>query len=180
MKTIAEQWLEASEWDEKQLNVPTIITRTIAKQLRKILSKATPFKQGIKFPKGEKIKSLSQLKKELDEVFSIFIRRRDSNVSSNYSQCVTCGVVRDWRELQAGHYRVRQDLATRWDERNVHSQCGACNGFRGGEPEKMAAYIDGIYGDGTAANLREQAKSSFKPNRQWYEMKIKHYREIIK
>jgi hypothetical protein len=80
--------------------------------------------------------------------------------------------------MDAGHYMPRQDLATRWDERNVHLQCKKCNGFRGGEPEKMAAYIDAYYGPGESEHLRIAAKGKFRPTRDWMQSKIQQYKMI--
>jgi hypothetical protein len=177
MKSIAEQWIEALAWDDKALGVPSIVSREIQKQARKAMKKAKPFKPSIKMPKGKKPVTLAKLKKELDRVFSIFIRERDSN-EYGYGSCVTCGLNKHWREMDAGHYMPRQDLATRWYEKNVHLQCKKCNGFRGGEPEKMAAYIESYYGPGELECLRVTAKSKFRPTRDWMQSKIQQYKLI--
>ena len=177
-KSKDQQWLEALVWDDKTLGVPSIVSLEIAKYAGKALRKVKPYKPAIKFPKGTERKSIPWLKKELDRVFSIFIRTRDSN-EYGIGRCVTCGYPSLWQKLDAGHYVPRQDLATRWDERNVHPQCKKCNGFRGGEPEKMAAYIDETYGAGAAEQLRTKATGKFKLDRQWLEMKIKYYKGVI-
>lgn len=138
-----------------------------------------PVRARIRLPRGQKAKaSIPKLKKELDRVFSIFIRCRGANdVGIGY--CKTCGRTDHWTNMDCGHYQPRQDMATRWDEKNCHLQCKSCNGFRGGEPEKMAAHIDLKYGEGTAASLRAQARQPFKLNRQWLEAKIAHYKNLI-
>jgi hypothetical protein len=177
MKTKSEQWLDALAWDNKTLGVPSIVSREIQKQAAKAMKKAKPYKPSIKMPKGNNPVTLSKLKKELDRVFSVFIRERDSN-EYGHGSCVTCGLNKHWREMDAGHYMPRQDLATRWDEKNVHLQCKKCNGFRGGEPEKMAAYIDSYYGPKESEYLRVTAKGKFRPSRDWMQSKIKHYKLI--
>jgi hypothetical protein len=80
---------------------------------------------------------------------------------------------------QAGHFQPRQDLNTRWDERNVHPQCGACNGFRGGEQVKMAEYIDKTYGKGMADVLRAKARRPLKLDRYKLQIWIDHYKKLI-
>jgi 5-methylcytosine-specific restriction endonuclease McrA len=177
MKTNSEQWLDALAWDDKTAGVPTIVSRMIRQHAEKSMRKAKPFKPSIKIPKGNIPVTLSKLKKELDRVFSIFIRERDSS-EYGIGKCVTCGLTKHWREMDAGHYVPRQDLATRWDEKNVHIQCKKCNGFRGGEPEKMAAYIDAYYGSGESEELKAKSKDKFRPSRDWMQSKIKHYKAI--
>ena len=81
--------------------------------------------------------------------------------------------------MDCGHYQPRQDMATRWDEQNCHLQDKGCNGFRGGEAEKMAAYIDTKYEPGTAARLRIKARQPVRHNRQWMESLIAHYKVLI-
>ena len=125
-----------------------------------------------------KSKTLPQLKKELWKWFSIFIRTR--NVDDNgYDNCVTCGSWKHWREVDAGHYITRGDLATCFDERNVHFQCKRCN-LRGGEQYLMAKYLDKVYGEGTADELQSIRKNKTKFDRHWYIDKIQYYKEIVK
>jgi hypothetical protein len=119
-----------------------------------------------------------KLKKELDRVFSIFIRTRDTK-GETMGFCVTCGHCAPWRDMDCGHYQPRQDLNTRWDEKNCHLQCKPCNGFRGGAAEAMAIYIDKIYGSGTAEILRAKARQSLKLDRHKLQLWINHYKRLI-
>ena len=178
MKTKSEQWLEALAWDNKTLGVPTIVSREIQKQANKAMKKAKPFKPSIKMPRSKKPVPLSKLKKELDRVFSIFIRQRDSD-DNGFGHCVTCGLWKHWKQMDAGHYVPRQDLATRWEQKNVHIQCKRCNGFRGGEPEKMAAYIDSYYGPGISEWMKSLSKQKFRPSKDWLQGAINNYKAKI-
>ena len=139
-------------------------------------------KPKIRLPRGAKPKvkkeSVSKLKKELDRVFSLYIRQRGAD-HNGMTHCVTCGYPAHWKEMDAGHYVPRQDLATRWDPRNVWTQCKRCNGFRGGEPEKMAAHINLTIDDGAASALREQAKKPFKLSPWWLREQIAKYKALI-
>ncbi len=127
----------------------------------------------------EKRESLPSLKKELDRVFSLFIRQRDSG-PDGIAKCSTCDYRARWQEMDAGHYVPRQDMNTRYDEKNVHIQCKSENAFRGGVPEKMAVYIDKKYGAGTAEILRAKGKIKTRIDRNKFKIWIKYYRERIK
>ncbi len=135
-------------------------------------------KPAIRFPRGAKPASIPKLKKELDRVFSIFTRTKDADENGMVS-CVTCGRRAYWKEMDAGHYVPRQDLAVRWDPRNVWPQCRPDNVFRGGEPEKMAIYINQTCGAGVAESLRALARQGLKLQRSWLEIKIKEYKAKI-
>ncbi len=173
-------WPKAVEWLEKPAGAaPGDLLRFAWSKC-----KVRTVKPRIRLPGGKKAKPkltpLPKLKKELDRVFSIFIRQRDSvHNMHGMANCVTCGYFARWQDMDAGHYVPRQDLPTRWDEKNVHIQCKKCNGFRGGEPEKMAEYINRKYGLLTAIALRTNAKDKFRLNRQWLEMKIRVYKAHI-
>src|SRR5574343_718996 len=66
--------------------------------------------------RGRKL-SRKGLVKKLDDVFSKFIRARDS-------RCVICGTMQD---LTNGHLFSRVAYSTRWSEINCHCQCMSCN-----------------------------------------------------
>ena len=78
---------------------------------------------------------------KLDIIFSIYIRRRDAD-ENGYVKCCTCPTVKHWKEMNNGHYIKRDQLSTRWDERNAHAQCVDCNRFHHG---RMSAYDDFMY-----------------------------------
>lgn len=175
----AAAWLDAQAWLSKHPGAPRILAQEVTKRAGVAMRKARPAKPAIRLPRGAKAKvSLPKLKKELDRVFSISIRthRVDDNGAT---RCVTCNRLDHWKNMDAGHYVPRQDMATRWDPWNVWPQCKPCNGFRGGEPEKMAAYIDRVYGEGAAAKLREKSKTAFKLQRYWLESQIHWYKTQI-
>ena len=132
----------------------------------------------LRLPRGQKRESLPGLKKELDRVFSIFVRLRDSD-PTGIGACRTCGRTGHWTDMDAGHYVPRQDLIHRWNPKNVHLQCKPCNGFRGGEPEKMAEYIDRTYGKGTARGLKDTVWMKFRYDRHWMRQGIAEYSSLI-
>ena len=91
-------------------------------------------------------------KTNADKWFSIFVRLRDAS-ESGYASCCTCGIVDHWKNMDAGHFQDRGKPMTRFNEKNSHIQCKACNRFKNGEQYKHALYIDYKYGEGTASVL---------------------------
>ena len=122
--------------------------------------------------------TISKLKKKLDVLFSQYIRRRNADHLGRV-KCFTCGVEKHWKEQQAGHFQSRSHHCTRWDEVNVQVQCVKCNMFRQGEQYKFGLYLDDRFGDGTAEELENRAKTIVKLNRVDYEEAIERYKQKI-
>ncbi len=121
----------------------------------------------------KKPKSLSKYKKELDAVFSRFIRERDDG------QCYTCPKKGEIKTMQNGHFIPRQYLAVRWDETNNHCQCYACNMLYNGQPGAYAIRLEQDYGTGTVARLEARRKELTKLSPAFYEEKIAHYKALL-
>lgn len=96
---------------------------------------------GKPIPKKVKKKTTSQLKKELDKVFSQYIRQKAAD-KEGFVLCYTCGVKKHWKEMQNGHFVSRVYLATRFEEGNVRPQCVGCNVFGGGKVVAFAANLE--------------------------------------
>src|SRR3989339_1282665 len=73
--------------------------------------------------------SLPKLKRKLWRLFSAYIKKRDGNTYISFNKTGLIGA--DW---QAGHYIKAElcNLEYRYDDRNVNSQCGACNLWKRG------------------------------------------------
>jgi 5-methylcytosine-specific restriction endonuclease McrA len=121
----------------------------------------------------KKKSSLSKLKKELDRVFSIYIRKRDDG------QCFTCPKKDDYKKMQNGHFVPRQYLAVRWDEKNCNCQCYACNMLYGGQGATYAIRLTQKYGAETVAFLESQRWVTVKLDESWYEAKIAEYKTLL-
>ncbi len=104
-------------------------------------------------------KSIGQLKKIADKVFSEYIRRRDKGV------CFSCGNVKNWKYQQAGHFVSRSYNRLRYDERNCHAQCMACNCYRAGNMAEYAERLEEKYGKGIIQQLNKEKRNllQFKP-----------------
>ena len=125
-------------------------------------------------------KTISKLKKELDTIFSIFIRLRESN-EYGYCQCFTCGVVRHYKDgMQNGHFQSRKHLSTRFSEDgNCEVQCVKCNVYSWGEQYKFSLALDAKYGEGRAEELEFLARTTLKISRAEYEEKISYYKNLV-
>lgn len=121
-------------------------------------------------PKTKK-KSITWYKKELDRVFSIYIRNRDDG------QCYTCNKKDEPKYMQCGHFVPRQYLATRWDERNCHCQCYACNMLYNGQPSRYVIHLRSDYGSGIIEELELNRMKPVKLDVIWYVEKIDYYKE---
>ena len=86
-----------------------------------------------------KKQSRKTLVKNLDTIFSIYIRRKDA--IDDIATCVTCGKKDHYKNLQCGHFMSRSNYSTRWDENNVGVQCYGCNISRSGEQYKFSQYL---------------------------------------
>jgi hypothetical protein len=84
----------------------------------------------------------STIVKNLDTVFSQYIRRKDA--IDEIAECVTCGKKDHYKKLQCGHFQSRRHYSTRWDENNVAVQCYGCNITNQGQQFLFAKYL-GLY-----------------------------------
>lgn len=116
----------------------------------------------------KKPRSISSLKKELDRVFSLWIRQRDT-------KCYTCGAL----GTQNGHFAPRQILSLRWDERNCHSQCSRCNLWLGGNPSVYAVRLVEQYGEGILREIELKRQQLTHLDRAWYEKQIAIYKQKL-
>lgn len=96
------------------------------------------------------VKTRAWWKKNWADVwFSRFIRQRDKG------QCYTCPNKNDPKNMQCGHFVPRQYSSTRYDERNNHCQCYACNMLYNGQPDIYALNLKRDYGDNIVSELNK-------------------------
>lgn len=63
--------------------------------------------------------------------------------------CCTCGAIRTFRQVDAGHYFGRGlggGSGAYFDERNLNTQCKTCNGFHQGNFDSYTAFMQTKYG----------------------------------
>ena len=129
-----------------------------------------------KLPKVKAPKSTSKLKKQLDTLFSQYIRRKYADENGNVS-CYTCGYKAHYKKMQNGHLVSRYYLATRFDEDNCRPQCYTCNMFRNGMIPHFSARIEKELGEGTTHRLYRKAQEITKDYP--YLEKIAHYKSEL-
>lgn len=120
--------------------------------------------------KKPKVQSVSQLKKKLWTVFSLYIRQRDKYT------CFTCGRIGEGGGMHAGHFVPKSvgGIDLYFDEDNVHAQCYNCNinlggnqyvySLKLGEKAKDLYWRKGMYTKWTIAD---------------YEAKIEYYKNKV-
>ncbi len=121
--------------------------------------------------KGKK-KSLSKYKKELDAIFSKYIRAKYKK------ECYTCGVT--GKALQCGHFVSRLYLATRWDESNCRPQCVGCNIWGAGKPLDFEERLKEELGVDVVEEMKARRKQLLNPTRTFYEEQIDLYTAKLK
>lgn len=85
-------------------------------------------------------KSIPDLIKLASKHFNAYIRARD--LQGDYFTCISCAKVKHKEMMHAGHYlSAGHNGAVRFDERNVHGQCSACNTHLSGN---LLGYTKGL------------------------------------
>ncbi len=66
---------------------------------------------------------------EVDKAAKLLQRlvRLKASDDNGYCQCVTCGKVDHYKNMQGGHFYGRRNLVFKLFEENIHPQCPACN-----------------------------------------------------
>ena len=124
------------------------------------------------------MKTISKLKKDLDKVFSLYIRLRHAS-KDGIVKCFTCDKTAHYKKMHAGHFMSRTHHATRWNEDNVQVQCVKCNLFGQGEQYAFGKLLDIRIAEGKAEELQELSRTTVKYMRFEYEDMIKHYKEKV-
>ena len=145
-------------------------------------------------PRNLQKKSLAQLKRKLWEVFSLFIRQRDTD-DDGYGSCISCGKSLELgtKDCQAGHYipkgqggshyfglpRFPDDVLA---ERNCNAQCASpCNISEGGTFLNYEKGLRQKYGDEKVDELKEAGAINpvFKRTKPDLIEIIEHYKSLL-
>ena len=127
--------------------------------------------------KKKKTKSLSQLKRDFDNVYSKWIRLKNSK--NGKCMCITCGKWMPIKEAQCGHYVSRTYLSLRFDHKNTAVQCYGCNICRSGALDEYSLWLIGTYGEGILEELNKKKHEPKKYSRLEYNSFIKIYKDKI-
>jgi 5-methylcytosine-specific restriction endonuclease McrA len=145
-------------------------SKTIDEVRAKQAAKRSKLPQVKSKPK-KRAKTQAWYKKELDRVFSLYIRAKYPKV------CYTCGKVDT--ALHCGHFVSRQYLATRWDENNCRPQCVGCNIYGNGKPLDFEENLKRELGNDFIEKIKASRHISLKLDIQWYIAEIEKYKLLI-
>lgn len=113
---------------------------------------------------------MSKLKKELDRVFSLYIRAKYG------PNCYTCD---SERGTQNGHFVIRQYLFTRWEEDNCRPQGFGCNIRRKGNTIEFEERLKKELGDTRVEELKASRKILVKMTEEVYRERIAYFKDLI-
>ena len=114
-----------------------------------------------------------KLRKTLWDLTSEYIRRKYAD-DNGYCSCVTCGMTKHWKEMQAGHFIPKaQGNAIYFVEENIHPQCYRCNMNLGGNGPEYTPFMELTYGKEKVDELRKLAATTVK-------FTISDYQDMIK
>ena len=127
----------------------------------------------------KKLKPITKLKKEMDAIFSTYVRLRDLTLNGE-AVCVTCNIAKPYKQMQNGHFMSRRHMSTRFEEMNTAVQCMGCNMYNQGMQYEMSKYLDKKYGEGTAEDMQILSRQIKKIGRIDYDYLIDLYKEKVK
>lgn len=125
-----------------------------------------------------KLKSRSQLVKDLDSIYSKYIRLLKSD-EYGYCLCVTSGKRMFWTEAQNGHFYSRKYYPTRWDDDNCHPQSMTDNIFLRGNYIEYTKYMIDKYGRDFVDQLGFKARNGKKISTQEIREKTLFYKTEV-
>jgi len=121
----------------------------------------------------EQDESLGGYIKQLDDVFSKYIRLKNADKEGNVT-CFTSSVKIRWQDAHAGHFISRGCMYLRFDERNVHVQSAEENIFKHGNIPVYAKRLDEI-SPGLSDLLIEESRIIYHITRDELIAKISEY-----
>lgn len=126
-----------------------------------------------------KKKTTAKLKKDLDAVFSKYIRNYHTDKKGSL-YCYTCGKHGKVKTMQCGHFVSRQYLATRWDENNCRPQCVGCNVWGNGQLLDFEEKLKKELSPRKVESMKAKRHQIIKLDANWYEKEITKYKEKLK
>lgn len=129
-----------------------------------------------------KKKTLSKYKKDLWDVFALYIKQKHQ-ISDGYCQCYTCGsfIKIGTSNCQAGHYYSKKGYpALYFDENNVRPQCFHCNISLAGNTQKFQEKLINEIGIEGVEYLDKHRHDEIKRTKSDYIELINHYKNLIK
>jgi hypothetical protein len=98
---------------------------------------------------------VNKLIKKLDVIFSTY-KRLSALSPQGYIRCFTCGAFLTFRMADCGHYIGRENMSTRFEEKNTECQCHSCNRYAEGKKDIFAINLQKKYGAGILEWLNQK------------------------
>lgn len=123
--------------------------------------------------------SVSKMKQKAWSTFSLWVRLSAADYDG-YVRCITCGVKKHYKEMQAGHFIPGRLNAVLFSEEGVHPQCYGCNIGKGGNWPSYYEWMKGMYGLEIIDQLIFQSRQVVKYTISDYEELAKKYQALTK
>jgi len=104
---------------------------------------------------------LSTKKNKLWKLVSEYVRRRHAD-ENGYTACYTCGTIKHWKEMDAGHAIPGRKNYVLFNLELLRSQCRSCNGFRAGEQYIFGKKLNQENGEGWYEGELIKSKKPYK------------------
>jgi len=123
--------------------------------------------------------TVSSLKKKAWTLFSKYLRMKYAN-GNGYCACYTCGEVKHYKELQAGHLLDGRNNAILFEWNCVRPQCYRCNCILNGNKEEYIPKFIRECGEEEFARLKRLKQTTVKFSIADLEEKIELFKAKIK
>jgi len=123
--------------------------------------------------------TVSKLKKKAWSLFSKYLRMKYAD-ADGYCACYTCGTVKHYKELQAGHLLTGRGNAILFEWNCVRPQCYVCNIIRNGNHEEYVPKFMAECGEEEFYRLKRLKKTVVKFSISELEDKIAELKAKIK
>ncbi len=140
--------------DKVKVKIEKARVKQVNTVVKNKIKKTTPINSKIIPKNKQKTKTRSQLVKELDAIFSRYIRLRDAD-KTGICTCVTCGAKIHWKNIQNGHFITRGNYKYRRSVVNCWSQCMPCNIYKSGNYIAYTLFMIWKYGQGIVEEMQE-------------------------
>ena len=127
---------------------------------------------------ARKPKTVAKLKQDAATLLQKLVRMKYAN-DDGFCECVTCGKMGHYKEMDGGHW-ISRNSAHLLTEENIHPQCKGCNRFMSGCHEQYTLFMIDTYGMELVRELSETKRQVMKYNRIDLEDLITEFKQRIK
>lgn len=119
------------------------------------------------------------LVKRLDEVTSKYVRLYYADKRGE-ARCYTCGVLKNWKELDCAHFIKRGNIHTRFDLDNLRVCCQKCNRYLAGNYEIYEKKLRKELGEDKYNQLMQKSQQNNKISTVELEILLDERKKLLK